>query len=144
MKSWVERRVEQMERDFQATHPEGTKLSMVRRYVASRQPPVVGNALDAVQDQPVRQLWLEASHREGQVLIHVRDSGPGLGDEALTRLFEPFFTTKAQGVGLGLGLAISRDIAREGGGELEARNHAQGGAEFVLRLPGVDAGAAQA
>ena len=105
---------------------------------------LVGNALDAVQDQPRREIWLQASVQEGQVLIHVRDSGPGLGDEALTRLFEPFFTTKAQGVGLGLGLAISRDIAREGGGELEARNHAQGGAEFVLRLPGIDAGAAQA
>ena len=80
MKSWVERRVEQMERDFQATHPEGTKLSMVRRYVASRQPPVVGNALDAVLDERLRNgepfskrvlndplyrtsVWLEAAKR---------------------------------------------------------------------------------
>jgi len=38
-------------------------------------------------------------------------------------------------VGLGLGLAISRDIAREGGGELEALNHPDGGAIFRLTLP---------
>ncbi len=51
MKSWVERRVEQMERDFQATHPEGTELSMVRKHVAIQQPPVVGNALEAVLNE---------------------------------------------------------------------------------------------
>lgn len=48
MKSWVERRVAQMERDFQATHPEGTEQTMVRKHVATRQPPVVGRALDDV------------------------------------------------------------------------------------------------
>jgi two-component system C4-dicarboxylate transport sensor histidine kinase DctB len=51
------------------------------------------------------------------------------------RLFEPFFTTKEAGVGLGLGLAISRDIVREFHGELEASNHPEGGACFTLRLP---------
>ncbi len=110
---------------------------------------LIGNALDAVQDQEnaqERQVWIGAAQSQGQVLILVRDSGPGLSEEALQRLFEPFFTTKEQGVGLGLGLAISRDIAREGGGELEARNHPQGGAEFVLSLPAADApqGPAQA
>ena len=51
------------------------------------------------------------------------------------RLFEPFFTTKEVGVGLGLGLAISRDIVREFHGELEASNRPEGGACFTLRLP---------
>ncbi len=99
---------------------------------------LIGNALDAVQGQEDRVIQVQAMQGGGQVLLLVRDSGPGLGDEALRRLFEPFFTTKEQGVGLGLGLAISRDIAREGGGELEARNHPQGGAEFILHLPADD------
>ena len=100
---------------------------------------LIGNALDAVQSQEERLIRVQATQAGGQVLLLVHDSGPGLGEEALQRLFEPFFTTKEQGVGLGLGLAISRDIAREGGGELEARNHPQGGAEFILHLPAADA-----
>ena len=99
---------------------------------------LIGNALDAVQGQDEPVIQVQALQGGGQVLLLVRDSGPGLGEEALQRLFEPFFTTKEQGVGLGLGLAISRDIAREGGGELEARNHPQGGAEFILHLPADD------
>lgn len=70
-----------------------------------------------------------------RVVITVRDTGPGLAADVLERLFEPFFSTKEAGVGLGLGLAISRDIAREAGGELDARNAPEGGACFVLRLP---------
>ncbi|MGM9515537.1 sensor histidine kinase [Roseateles sp. DB2] len=100
---------------------------------------LIGNALDAVQGQEEGLIRVQATQAGGQVLLLVHDSGPGLGEEALQRLFEPFFTTKEQGVGLGLGLAISRDIAREGGGELEARNHPQGGAEFILHLPAADA-----
>ncbi|MEK8051436.1 ATP-binding protein [Ideonella sp. DXS22W] len=98
---------------------------------------LIGNALDAMGGlEPARrQLWLHAGVAEGQAVIEVRDNGTGLGDEALARLFEPFFTTKDAGVGLGLGLAISRDIAREAGGELDAHNHPEGGACFRLRLP---------
>ena len=99
---------------------------------------LIGNALDAVQGQEEGLIRVQATQAGGQVLLLVHDSGPGLGEEALQRLFEPFFTTKEQGAGLGLGLAISRDIAREGGGELEARNHPQGGAEFILHLPADD------
>jgi signal transduction histidine kinase len=65
--------------------------------------------------------------------VSVRDDGPGLDGEALSRLFEPFFTTKEKGTGLGL--AISRAIARAHGGEIEAANAAVGGALMTVRLP---------
>ena len=51
------------------------------------------------------------------------------------RLFEPFYTTKPSGAGLGLGLAICRDLAAEFGGDLQAHNHPEGGACFVLTVP---------
>jgi len=96
---------------------------------------LVGNAADAMRDAPRRELRLWAGEVGGMVEVHVSDRGSGLPDDVRARLFEPFFSTKAEGGGLGLGLAISRDIAREAGGELEADNAPGGGARFILRLP---------
>jgi len=66
--------------------------------------------------------------------ITVTDSGPGLPPEVLERLFEPFFTTKPAGQGTGLGLAVSRHLLGQFGGELSARNEPAGGASFVISL----------
>jgi C4-dicarboxylate-specific signal transduction histidine kinase len=68
-----------------------------------------------------------------QVEVQVRDTGPGLSDELLTRLFKPFVSSKE--TGLGLGLVISQRIAETHGGSLRAGNHPGGGARFCLRLP---------
>jgi signal transduction histidine kinase len=66
--------------------------------------------------------------------VLVADDGPGIGAGARDRLFEPFFTTKPRGTGLGL--AVSRAIARAHGGDLAAVEGAAG-ARFVLTLPRV-------
>jgi two-component system, NtrC family, sensor kinase len=71
--------------------------------------------------------------RDGIAEVAVRDSGPGIPPELRPRLFEPFFTTKPRGTGLGL--AVSRAIARAHGGELEADAPEGRGARFALRLP---------
>ena len=87
-------------------------------------------------DAPVRELLIEAGPDDaGGLALRIADSGCGLPDPAAGRLFEPFFTTKPAGEGLGLGLAISRDIVREFGGELSADNRPEGGARFTLHLP---------
>ena len=100
---------------------------------------LVGNALDAMRESDLRVLTLTAERRaQGGVpvvALEVRDSGKGLSDTDLQRLFEPFYTTKPSGVGLGLGLAICRDLAAEFGGDLQAHNHPDGGACFVLTVP---------
>jgi two-component system NtrC family sensor kinase len=70
------------------------------------------------------------------VWLEVSDTGPGVSPELSVRIFEPFFTTKADGMGTGMGLAVSRSLAREHGGDLElAPASLQGGACFRLRLP---------
>ena len=69
------------------------------------------------------------------VRLRLRDNGPGIHPEHLSRIFDPFFTTKPVGKGTGLGLSISYGIVEQHGGRLSALNHAQGGAEFVLELP---------
>lgn len=102
---------------------------------------LIGNAADAMNTSPERVLEISASlYMDGRVALSVADTGCGLPGEVLDRLFEPFFTTKASGEGLGLGLAISRDIVRDFGGELIAENRDGGGARFIIILPAAETG----
>lgn len=71
------------------------------------------------------------------VVIRVTDNGPGLPLDGPDRVFDPFFTTKDPGKGTGLGLAICARLVEGMGGRIEALNRAEGGAEFVLSLPGL-------
>ena len=93
------------------------------------------NALDAMHDRPAPRVEVAVRAASGQVVIDVRDHGPGIPDEVRGHLFEPFYTTKPAGAGLGLGLAISLTIVESYGGTLAARNAPDGGALFVLTLP---------
>ena len=65
--------------------------------------------------------------------ISVKDNGPGIPLNTFSKLFRPFFTTKAQGTGLGL--AVVQKIIVQHGGQVEVRNRAEGGAEFIVTLP---------
>ena len=60
---------------------------------------------------------------------------PGHRARAPVAHLRPFFTTKPVGKGTGLGLSISYGIVEQHGGRLTARNHPEGGAEFLLELP---------
>jgi signal transduction histidine kinase len=91
------------------------------------------NAIQSSGDTP--EIELEVRCDRGQVVLSVRDSGPGIPDDCLPHLFDPFFTTKAPGEGTGLGLSLSFDLARRHGGTLEAANRPDGGAVFTLWLP---------
>jgi signal transduction histidine kinase len=65
--------------------------------------------------------------------LRVLDNGAGIPPDALPKLFRPFFTTKVNGTGLGL--AVVQKILLQHGGQVEARNRPEGGAEFIVRLP---------
>jgi len=93
------------------------------------------NALDAVENEPQREVGVVLQKENASAVIYIRDSGPGIPEQVAQHLFEPFFTTKPSGKGLGLGLAISSSIVHAMNGQLSAHNHAGGGAEFVVRLP---------
>ncbi len=96
---------------------------------------LVGNALDAMAEVPRRLLSIEAMKGPGSNwTLSVRDSGPGVAHEVLSRLFDPFFTTKDVGKGLGLGLSLSYAIVNDFGGTLKGGNHPDGGAVFAIRL----------
>ena len=92
------------------------------------------NSLDAIAASPDRRIDVLIRRDDGHIVLAVRDHGPGISAPVLPHLFEPFFTTKSSGQGLGLGLAISRMIVEEFGGQIVAINHETGGAEFRVIL----------
>ncbi|EJM28982.1 MULTISPECIES: sensor histidine kinase [Pseudomonas] len=96
---------------------------------------LIGNALDAMQAQPLPELWLEGEAFNGKYRLRVRDNGHGIDAEARKHLFEPFFTTKPGEQGLGLGLTLSASLAAATGGHLGVEHPASGGTTFVLSLP---------
>jgi PAS domain S-box-containing protein len=73
-------------------------------------------------------------NREPRVWLRVADSGAGVPEALRERIFEPFFTTKPEGIGTGLGLAVSRSLVRDHGGEL-GLERSEAGAVFRLTLP---------
>jgi len=69
------------------------------------------------------------------VELSVRDHGPGIPPEAAERAFDRYARLRPDGSGSGLGLYVSRELARAHGGDLVTGQPEGGGALFVLRLP---------
>jgi two-component system, NtrC family, sensor kinase len=91
------------------------------------------NAADAIAGEGTISIEVEAE--EGEAVISVTDSGPGIAEAVRAHLFEPFVTTKPSGEGTGLGLAVCHSIVERAGGTIRAESPASGGARLVVRLP---------
>jgi two-component system C4-dicarboxylate transport sensor histidine kinase DctB len=89
-------------------------------------------------------IWVEGRREGDRLSITVRDSGPGVSEEARSRLFQPFFSTKEAGRGSGLGLSICRRIATDHGGTIELVSPPGEGASFRMTLPAEGTGAGHA
>ncbi|HVV83892.1 MAG TPA: ATP-binding protein, partial [Kofleriaceae bacterium] len=100
------------------------------------------NAADAMERRG--RIAVTADVDEAFVRLRIHDSGPGVPEAVRARIFEPFFTTKDVGKGMGLGLAICREIIAAHGGTLELDEQVTAGACFVLSLPRPAAAAAAA
>lgn len=102
---------------------------------------LVGNALRATDSG--QQISVTARAARGRALIEVTDTGTGLEADQLEKIFERFYRAHGARIGesgSGIGLTISRGIARAHGGELTASSPGLGqGASFVLSLPLSDA-----
>jgi C4-dicarboxylate-specific signal transduction histidine kinase len=121
----------------------------VRVDLAENNPPVMGdrvqlqqvilnlvmNGIEAtapVTDRP-REVRISSRPLESdKVLVTVQDSGVGIGEQSLEKIFDAFYTTKSQG--MGMGLAISRSIVEDHGGQLSATSNNGSGATFQFTL----------
>jgi len=96
---------------------------------------LIVNAIEASEntdDAPTTVQIKVTPYAKDQVLVRVQDEGPGISEEDMARLFDRFFSTKQ--AGLGMGLAISRSLVENLGGELWAENLPDGGACFSFTL----------
>ena len=96
---------------------------------------LLANAIDALRRiKPPRELTVDTWAADASVFVAVGDNGEGVAPDIAARLFRPFATTKGHR-GTGLGLYISRQIAREAGGDLVLAAAPRRGARFSLSLP---------
>lgn len=107
---------------------------------------LVDNACKYAGESEDRRITIDAEARDGVLTIGVRDRGPGVPASERRRIFGAFHRARrdqdSASPGLGLGLALSRGLAREMGGELSLAEHPGPGASFELRLPLTEAGGA--
>jgi PAS domain S-box-containing protein len=91
-------------------------------------------AMSGIAERPRElQISIDPVPSKGGVRVGVRDTGPGLSPETLSRLFEPFYTTKPQG--MGMGLSLCRSIIEAHGGRLWAIPSEPRGALFQFTIP---------
>jgi signal transduction histidine kinase len=97
---------------------------------------LIYNAVQACEPAGGDAVIVVKLERDGEwATCQVIDNGPGIPAEIMPRLFEMYFTTKPEGVGTGIGLAVTRDIVEAAGGTIWAESVPGQGATFTIRLP---------
>ena len=95
---------------------------------------VLNLLMNAIQILPEGgQVWVTISRMQTHAQISVADDGPGISEDKRNHVFDPFFSQRAGGIGLGL--AIVRQIVYAHFGEIFVQESPQHGAEFIIRLP---------
>ncbi|OUR70076.1 hypothetical protein A9Q77_07815 [Marinomonas sp. 42_23_T18] len=93
------------------------------------------NTLDACYEHKISaKIFFTSELIDNKVQIRIDDNGPGVDESTLSHLFEPFYTSKSIGKGLGLGLAISANLAKDMQGTLTVKQGTYSGLTFILTL----------
>ena len=95
---------------------------------------LINNAVDAMERQG-GEIVVATRREKNQLVIEVRDTGPGIPPANLDRVFDPFYTTKPVGKGTGLGLSICYGIIKKMGGDISVDSTIDEGTTFVIRIP---------
>ena len=101
--------------------------SQIRQVVTN----LVTNAYQAMSEEGHLQIAAELTNNN--ITLQIKDNGTGMSPEVLARIFEPLFTTKSQGIGLGL--AVSKNLIEVNGGQIEVVSEIGQGTCFTLTLP---------
>lgn len=94
---------------------------------------LIKNASDAIEDKG--DIYLTTRQDDDCVVVEIKDNGPGIPEDVMSKIRDPFFTTKEVGKGTGLGLSIVDKIIDTHFGELSIESTPGEGALFTIRLP---------
>ncbi len=95
---------------------------------------IMNIVLNAIQILPIGgKIFIHLQQQQDVAIIEVVDDGPGIAEANQAHIFEPFFTQRAGGVGLGL--AVVRQIVQAHGGDIRYATSQFGGAQFTISLP---------
>jgi len=94
---------------------------------------IITNALQAMENSPVKNLFIETQLENNNLLIKIKDTGEGVPEEIKEKIFEPFFSTKKGG--LGIGLPLAKKIIEEHKGKIEFLSKLGQGSEVKIYLP---------
>jgi two-component system, LuxR family, sensor kinase FixL len=97
---------------------------------------LIRNAVDAVRDQPKREIVILTRIADGLAFVEVSDTGSGIAPELAAMIFDPFVTSKPHG--MGIGLSVSKRLIESHGGAIAARARPGGGTVVTFSLPLVD------
>lgn len=90
---------------------------------------IIKNAIDAIGNNP-GSIEIKCKENDGQIIIDIIDSGPGIKEDSIDKIFEPLYTTKQTGTGLGL--VSCKNIIEQHGGNLSVKNNPT---TFRITLP---------
>jgi signal transduction histidine kinase len=96
---------------------------------------LVSNAAKYMEKVSEKNIMIKAIQENGEVLLSVIDTGPGIESESLAHMFEKFYRAKNNMPGTGLGLAICKKIVEKHGGKIWLKSKLGKGSEFHLSFP---------
>ncbi|MFH1116803.1 MAG: response regulator [Pseudomonadota bacterium] len=119
-------------KDYDSTVPEAVVDANLLEQVFMN---IILNALDAMSGAGT--LTVRIGRGDGGVEIAFEDTGCGMPEEIQDRIFDPFFTTKdsTEGMGMGLGLAVSYGIVKNHNGDIVVNSQEGKGTTFIIKLP---------
>jgi signal transduction histidine kinase len=93
---------------------------------------LIRNAIQACDNRPDSRITIAINPTANQTTLSVSDNGPGIPDDVRAKIFQPNFTTKSSG--MGLGLAMCRNIVAQAGGEMDFSTQLGVGTTFSVTL----------